>query len=116
MNQSITYRREGDYLLPNLIPPESMPVGIWGQRRRDYLRRHKTPIYTGLLLSGKLDTHLAMIDRSATEMYEQLLEQMAQAEGITEELKATEQMVWVGRMNNICNRATEIILSDLIYL
>lgn len=115
MNQSITYRHEGDYLLPNLIPPERASVGIWGQRRRDYLRQHKDPIYTGLPLSGKLDTHLAEIDQSATEMYEQLVEQMAQAEGITEELKATDQMAWVGRMNNICNRATEIILSELIY-
>lgn len=115
MNQSITYHREGDYLLPNLIPPKSIPVGIWGQRRRDYLRRSKDPIYTGLLLSGKLDAHLAEIDQVATEMYEQLVVQMTQAAGITEKLKATDQMAWVGRMNNICNRATEIILSELIY-
>ena len=112
MNQSITYRREGDYLLPNLIPPKSMPVGIWGQRRRDYLRRHKDPIYTGLLLSGKLDAHLAEIDQTATEMYEPLVEQMAQAEGITEELKATNQMAWVSRMNKIRDRATEVVLTN----
>lgn len=116
MNQSITYRREGDYLLPNLIPPKSMPVGIWGQRRRDYLRRSKDPIYTSLLLSGKLDTHLAEVDQSATEMHERLVEQMAQAEGVTEELKAIDQMVWVGRMNNIRDRATEVVLSELIYV
>lgn len=116
MNQSITYRREGDYLLPNLIPPKSMPVGIWGQRRRDYLRRSKDPIYTGLLLSGKLDAHLAEVDQSATEMYERQVEQMAQAEGITEELKATDQMAWVGRMNNVRDRATEVVLSELIYV
>lgn len=116
MNQSITYRREGDYLLPNLIPPKSIRVGIWGQRRRDYLRRHKEPIYTGLLLSGKLDAHLAETDQSATEMYERLVAQMAQAEGITEELKATDQMAWVGRMNNIRDRATEVILNELIYV
>lgn len=116
MNQSITYRRLGDYLLPNLIPPKTIPVGIWGQRRRDYLRRHKDPIYTGLLLAGKLDTHLAEIDQVATEMYEQLVVQMAQAEGITEDLKATDQMAWVGRMNNIRDRATEVVLSELIYV
>lgn len=116
MNQSITYHREGDYLLPNLIPPKSIPVGIWGQRRRDYLRRHKDPIYTGLLLSGKLESHLAEIDQSATEMYELLVEQMAQAEGITEELKATDQMAWVSQMNNIRDRATEVVLNELIYV
>lgn len=77
MNQSITYRREGEYLLPNLIPPKSIPVGIWGQWRRDYLRRHKNPIYTGLLLFGKLDAHLTETDRLAAEMYERLVEQMA---------------------------------------
>ena len=115
MNQSITYRREGDYLLPNLIPPKSIPIGIWGQRRLDYLRRNKDPIYTGLLLSGKLDAHLAKVDQSAAEMYERLVEQMVQAEGITEELKATDQMTWVGRMNNIRDRATEVVLNELIY-
>ena len=114
MNQSITYRREGDYLLPNLILPKGMPVGIWGQRRRDYLRRSKDPIYTGLLLSGKLDAHLAEVDQSATEMYERLVEQMAQAESLTEELKATNQMAWVGRMNNIRDRAMEVVLNELI--
>lgn len=115
MSQSITYRREGNYLLPNLIPPKSVPIGIWGQRRRDYLRRHKDPIYTGLLLSGKLDAHLAEVDRSATELYERLVAQMAQAEEITEGLKAADQMAWVGQMNNIRNRATEVVLSELIY-
>lgn len=95
MNQSIIYRREGDYLLPNLVPPKTIPVGIWGQRRRDYLLRNKDPIYTGLLLSGKLDTHLTEIDQVVAEMYEQLVVQMAQAEGITEDLKATDQMAWV---------------------
>lgn len=116
MNQSITYRREGDYLLPNLIPPKSVAVGRWGQRRRNYLHQHKDPIYTGLLLSDKLDAHLAEIDQSATEMYEQLVVQMAQAEGVTEELKATDQMAWVGRMNNIRDRATEVVLNELIYV
>ena len=116
MNQNITYRREGDYLLPNLIPPKSVPVGIWGQRRRDYLRLHKDPIYTGLPLSGKLDAHLAEMDQTATGMYKRLVKQVAQAEGITEDLKATDQMVWVGQMNNIHNRATEVVLNELSYV
>lgn len=111
-----TYRHEGDYLLPNLTAPQSVVhSGIWGQRRRDYLKQHKEPIHTGLLLSGKLDAHLAEVDRSAAEMYERLVAQMAQAEGISEGLKAADQMAWVGQMNNICSRATEIVLNELIY-
>lgn len=116
MSQSITYHREGDYFLPNLIPPKSIPVSIWGQWRRDYLRRRKDPIYTGLLLSGNLDAHLAEIDQEATRMYERLVAQMVQAEEITEELKATDQMAWVGQMNNIRDRATEVVLNELIYV
>ena len=110
-----TYRREGDYLFPNLTVPQSAPVGIWGQRRRDYLREYREPIYTGLMLAGKLDAHLADVDRHAEEMFFQLVEQMALAEGVNEELKAIDQMAWVGWMNNICNRATEIVLSEIIY-
>ena len=72
-----TYRQEGDYLLPNLTVPQSAPVGIWGQRRRNYLRKHKEPIYTGLLLAGKLDGHLAKVDRQAEEMFFRLVDQMA---------------------------------------
>ncbi len=116
MSKSISYCREGDYLLPNLVLPKSAPVGIWGQRRQDYLRRNKGPVYTGLLLSGKLDAHLAEVDQSATELYERLLAQMAQAEEISEELKATDQMGWVGRMNNLCNRVAEVVLNELIYI
>jgi len=112
-----TYRREGDYLLPNLTVPQSIVhIGIWGQRRRDYLKRHRKAIYTGLLLSGELDAHLAEVDRSAAETYERLVAQMAQTEKINEELKATDQMAWVGWMNNIRNRVTEIVLNELIYV
>ena len=92
-----TYHQEGDYLLPNLTVPQSVPVGTWGQRRRDYLRQHKEPIYTGLLLAGKLDAHLVEVDRQAEEMFFQLVEQMAQAEGVNETLKVTDQMAWVGQ-------------------
>ncbi len=110
-----TYRHKGNYLLPNLTAPQSAAhVGIWGQRRRDYLKRHREPIYTGLLLSGKLDAHLAEVDRSAVEMYERLMAQMVKEEGISEELKDTDQMTWVGRMNNIGSRAVELVNAELI--
>lgn len=110
-----TYHQEGDYLIPNLVPPEAAPVGIWGQKRRRYLREHRNPIYTALFLSGKLDTHLAEIDQQAEEMFSQLVKQMAQQEGITEQLKAENQMEWVKQMNNIRNRVEEVIYSTLIY-
>ncbi len=110
-----TYRHEGNYLLPNLTAPQSVAhIGIWGQRRRDYLKRYRKPIYTGLLLSGKLDTHLAEVDRSAAEVYERLMAQMAKEEGVSEKLKATDQMTWVGRMNNIRSRAVELVNAELI--
>lgn len=110
-----TYRQEGNYLLPNLVPPESVPVGIWGQRRRRYLKIHRRPIYTALLLSGKLDNHLSEIDAQAKAMFFQLVEQMAEQEGITEQFKAENQMEWVGRMNNIRNQVEEIICKDFIF-
>ena len=110
-----TYHQEGDYLIPDLVPPETAPVGIWGQKRRRYLRERRNPIYTALFLSGKLDTHLAEIDQQAEEMFSQLVKQMAQQEGITEQLKAENQMEWVKQMNNIRNRVEEVIYSTLIY-
>ncbi len=112
---NITYRQEGDYLVPNLVPPEGAPVGIWGQRRRKYLREHRNPIYTALLLGGKLDTHLIEIDQQAEEMFSQLVKLMAEQEGITEQLKAENQMEWVGLMNNARKRAEDIIYNKLIY-
>lgn len=112
---SITYRQEGDYLLPNLAPPESVPVGIWGQRRRNYLKIHREPIYIALLLSNKLDGHLTEIDQQAEEMFSQLVKDMVECEGISEQLKADRQMEWVGHMNNIRNRATELINTELIF-
>lgn len=109
-----TYHQEGDYLLPNLVPPENAPVGIWGQRRRHYLKTYREAIYTALLLSGKLDAHLSEIDAQAEAMFFQLVKQLAEQEGITEQLKAENQMEWVGHMNNIQNRAIEIVRTELI--
>ena len=110
-----TYHQVGDYLLPNLTVSESVPVGVWGQRRRWYLREHRKALYNALLLSGELDSHLADIDQQAEDMFSQLVRQMATQEDITEKLKADSQMEWVGRMNNIRERVTEIVNVDLIY-
>ena len=112
----VTYHQEGDYFLPNLTVPESVFIGIWGQRRRQYLRKHRKALYNALLLSGKLDSHLANIDQQAEDMFSQLVEQMAEQASITEQLKANSQMEWVGRMNNIRSRAIELINSELIYI
>ena len=97
----ITYHREGYYLIPDLIPPGAPPMGVWGMRRREFLRKHHDGIYTGLLLSGKLNAHLEEIDRAASEMFDQLIEQYATREGVTEQLKTEDQMEWVRRMNSI---------------
>ena len=109
-----TYRREGDYLLPNLIPPESQNIGIWGKRQRDYLRKHKAPIYTGMLLSETLNAHLEAIDQTAIEVFDQMMERYAKREGVTEEFKAQDQMEWVRRRNSIRNRTEEAIYHMLI--
>ena len=111
-----TYHQDGDYLLPDLTLPKSIPVGIWGQRCRRYLKTHRQPIYTALFLSGMLDSHLSEVDRQAEEMFSQLVKQLARQESVTEQLKADCQMEWVGRMNNICNKATEIVNAELIFV
>ena len=111
----LTYHREGDYLLPDLIPPESPKVGVWGLRRKNYLLKNREPIYTAMLLTGKLNAHLEEVDRQAEEMLFQLVDQMARVEGVTEQLKATDQMAWVGAMNNIRARAKECVYAELIY-
>ena len=115
MNE-LTYHIEGNYLLPDLIPPESPRIGIWGMRRREFLRKHHGGIYTGLLLNGKLNAHLEEIDRSANEMLNLLITQYAERERITEELKAQDQMEWIRRMGSIRERAEETAFSELIYL
>ena len=111
-----TYHREGDYFLPDLLPPESISVGIWGQRRKHYLKTQREPIYTALLLSGKLDSHLSEVDVQAETMFFQLVKRLAEQEGVTERLKAENQMEWVGRMNGIRNRTEEIIYNELVYV
>lgn len=111
-----TYHQESNYFLPDLIPPEDIPVGIWGQQRRRYLKTHRDPLYIALFLSGELCSHLSEIDVQAKAMFVQLVKQLAEQEGITEQLKADRQMEWVGRMNNIHNRATEIVNVELIFV
>ena len=112
-----TYTQVGDYLLPDLKLPEEekQPIGVWGQRHWRYLKEHRRATYASLLTSGKLNGYLADIDRQAEDMFGRLVKQMAEAEGITEHLKADNQMEWVRRMNNIRNRAMEIVNSELIY-
>ena len=114
MKTELTYHREGDYLLPDLIPPEAPRIGVWGMKRKRYLQQYRDGIYTGLLLSGKLSAHLEEIDRSANEMFELLMKQYAAREGVTEELKAQNQMEWVRRMNSIRERTEEVINKELI--
>lgn len=112
-----TYTQVGDYLLPDLKLPqeEQQPIGVWGQRHRRYLKEHRRATYATLFTSGKLNSYLAGIDRQAEEMFLRLVKQMAKAEGVTEQLKVDSQMEWVSRMNNICNRAMEIVNNELIY-
>lgn len=113
----LQYELHGDYYLPCLAVPEQdgETVGIWGQRHRRYLREHKDGIYTGMLLTGKLEGHLREIDREAEEMFSQLVKQLAEKDGITESLKARDQIAWVQRMNAVYTGATEIVNSALIY-
>ena len=113
-----TYRQVGDYLLPNITVPaeEEKPIGIWGQRHLRYIKQERKALYTELLTSGRLNTYLADINEQATEQMLLLTEQMAEREGVTEQLKAQDQMQWVQRMNNIRDRATEIVNHDLIYI
>ena len=115
MNE-ITYHREGDYLIPDLLPPEFPHIGIWGIRHLNFLKQHHNGIYSGLLLSGKLNAHLEEIDRSANEMFDLLMKQYAAREGVTEQLKAENQMEWVLRMNSIRMRVEETIACELIYV
>ena len=111
----LTYHDENGYLIPDLIAPDSPAVGVWGMRRLAYLRQHRRPIYSGMLMTGTLNAHLEEIDRIAEEMMERLMDQMATREGVTEQLKAKDQMAWMQAMNSIRNRAEEIVLAELIY-
>ena len=111
------YELQGNYYLPCLKLPEEPEVyiGIWGQRHRHYLKTPRKVLYTSLLTSGKLNSHLADIDRQAEEMFSRLVKQLAKVEGVTETLKAADQMEWVRRMNSIRNRVSEIVSEELIY-
>ena len=110
------YIRVGEYFIPDLeLPEEARPIGKWGRMHRDYLREYKPIQYNCLLLSGKLWTYLADLNEQAQDRLERIIDQMKMAEGVTEELKAADPMAWVGAMNNIRNRAEEIILQELIY-
>ena len=109
------YELVGDYYLPCLVAPEMPELGIWGRRRLKHLKQHHGSIYTGMLLSGTLGAHLQEIDRTAARRHSVLVQQMAQAAGITEDLKATDQMAWVQQMNAINAQIREMINEELIY-
>lgn len=111
----LTYRKVGDYYLPNLTPPESPKAGKYGMLRRTYLRNHHRGLYSCMMLSGTLNTHLEEVDQQANDMLEQMVKQMAKEQGITEQLKAVDQMEWVRRMNYIHATAEEIVLMEIVY-
>lgn len=112
------YVVQGDYLLPNLSLPteEEKPIGVWGQRRRRYLKEHHKVLYYNLLTAGKLNAHLADIEEQAQILFFRLIKELAEKENATEKLKATNQMAWIQRMNNIRERAVEVVNSDLIFV
>ena len=112
-----TYEQQGDYYIPCLALPaeEQKEVGVWGQRHLRHIKQHRKVLYTNLLTSGKLNSYLADIDKQAEDMFFRLVKQMSERERVTEQLKADNQMEWVARMNNIRNRATEIVNHDIIY-
>lgn len=114
--QGGTYTMQGNYRLPNLLPPteEERSLGVWGQRRLHYLKHHRKVLYHNLLTSGKLHSHLADIEEQAQSLFSRLVKEYAEKEGITEQLKATDQMKWVQQMNNIRERVIENINSELI--
>ena len=113
----ITYTRQGDYNLPNLLPPQEEPVphGKYALLRKKFLKEHRRVTYTNLLTSGRLSSHLAEIQQTAQRRMEEIVAQMAKSQGVTEELKASDQMKWVQMMNSIRHSAEEVILNDLIY-
>ena len=110
----LTYHWEGDYLIPDLTAPESPKIGIWGERRRQFLRKHQRPIYDAMLMNGTLNAHLEEINLSAEEIMNQLMIQIAKEEEIDSVLKTQSQAMWVCKMNNIRSRVEEIIWHDLI--
>ena len=114
----ISYTLHGDYYLPDLAlsdEEKGVEIGVWGQRHLRYIKQHRNVLYLNLLTSGKLNGHLADIDKQAEDMLSRLVKQMAEREGVTEQLKADNQMEWVTRMNNIRSRAIEVVNTDIIF-
>ncbi len=119
MSNKIQYRRVGDYLIPNLIIPSeeaSVKLGKWGMMHKSYLEKHKKVFFSSLLIQGKLYQHCAEVEAQARDMFDTLIEQMKEAEGVTEQLKEENQLEWVCRMGNIEQRAREIVCNELIYV
>lgn len=112
------YTMQGDYRLPNLTLPaeDERPIGVWGQRRLRYLKQHHKVMYYNLLTSGKLHSHLADTEEQAQALFSRLVKEYAEKEGVTEQLKAADQMAWVCRMNNIRSRATEVVNSEVVFV
>ena len=113
-----TYTMQGDYRLPNLTVDETdtRPIGVWGQRRLHYLKHHRKVLYYNLLTSGKLHSHLADVEEQAQDLFSRLVKEHAEKEGVTEPLKAKDQMKWVQRMNNIQERAMEVVCKDVVFV
>ena len=117
-NNGLWYELQGDYYIPCLTIPEEeqLPIGVWGQRHKRYLKEYRPALYNALLLSGKLNAYLAGIDQQAQELMDTIIQQMAEAQEITETMKATDQMAWIGKMNNIRVSAMEAVDKELIYV
>ena len=113
-----TYTLQGDYRLPNITLPaeDERPIGVWGQRRLRYLKQHHRVLYYNLLTSGKLHSHLADVEEQAQNLFSRLVKEYAEKEGVTEQLKAADQMAWVRRMNNIRSQVIEYVGKELIYI
>ena len=114
-----TYTQQGDYLLPNLaLPAEKEPgnIGVWALRHKRYLKQHHKVLYYSLLTSGKLHSHLADIEEQAQQLFLRLVKELAEKEGVTEQLKSADQMAWVRQMNNIRERATEVVNSEVVFV
>ena len=116
-HNGLWFELQGDYYLPCLKLPEEpeVHIGIWGQRHRRYLKSHRRALYTSLLTSGKLNSYLADINRQAEELFSRLVKQIAESENINEDLKATDTTAWIGKMNNVRNRAAEVVSEEIIY-
>lgn len=112
------YTMQGDYRLPNITLPaeEERPIGVWGQRRLRYLKQHRKVLYYNLLTSGKLHSHLADVEEEAQALFSRLVKEYAEKEGVTEQLKEANQMLWVSKMHNIRNRASEIVNAEVVFV